>query len=265
MTYRLEAEPLQANLTRIDAGSDQDNLRSEYLKLAAGSKPQETALKSAKAIDVIIKADPTKLTPAMRSIQGLAENFQKAEDKTAALGQFRGAFEKTVQQTDSTFAGVLSQYQRTMAEIGPTLELKMQKLEAAQTKVNTIAENIPAADKPRIQKAGELWLLSEKSPALRQAIEKEMSQYPGLVPAFKEADKAAREAEPYMSQIAKLEKAGEAAIEDRVYSRMVFADALEAGGDNETAKKMRMEGLVIQMSADQPDLEGELEKQLQKQ
>lgn len=215
-----------------------------------------------KAADAILAMDPEKLTPTMRSVQGLVENFKTADDKSAALQQFKGAFESTVKASDTHFKDAASNYESTMAKIGPDLEQKMAKVEKTMDDLAKAAEKIPEADRERINLVGDLWQSSGNSPQLKAALEKEMNQYPGLLPAFKAADEADRDAEPLVKQVKAIQAEGVSALNERVMSRAVFADIKEAGGDAAGAKQMRLEALAIQMSDGQPELEAQLLQKL---
>jgi hypothetical protein len=249
----------------VNNGRDgRNNLQSEYLQIAAKTRPEagsEESTNPKRSIDALIAADPAKLTPTMRSIQGLAENFNQSDDKAKALEQFKGAFESTIAKSDDNFKQLTTSAEATLAKIGPSLEAKGEKLQTALAELGKIViGKVPASDQERVKMEGSLWQMSEKKPDLRAALEKDMSQYKGLVPALKAADAAQKDAAPLMKQAFEIEKAGEVAIEDRVMSRMVYADVLDAANDKAGAKNMRMEGLAIQMSGGEPDVEEQLKK-----
>jgi hypothetical protein len=183
---------------------------------AGGDDPQGGSGKV--GVKELIGADPKELSPNLKTLQGLAGHFDKADDKTADMGTLK-----------------------------PKLDAVEASLKAAVGPLQAALGKVPEADQKHV--AAELQLMTDDktSPALKKAIETDLASHAGLVPAANAFMAAEKAAEPSVKQYEALKaKVGEAA-EEPVVARMVYADMLEQSGDKAGAKQAQAEAMALQM------------------
>lgn len=213
---------------------------------AEGNENKET---SGSLIDALRQTKPEDLSPNLRSMQGLVENFATAEDKAKALAQFRGAFEKTIKNSDDDLDTATDTWNKETPKLKPEYQAKTDRVKETQEALSKVANGIPDQEKAHMQSVVRLWSMGEQnSPQLQKALEAEMGQVKGLPQAVKDSYQAITEAKPIVEQVAKLEAAVKQAEEDRVVSRMIYAEVLDEGGDKNGAKQMQIESMAIQMN-----------------
>jgi hypothetical protein len=212
---------------------------------AGGDDPQGGSGKV--GVKELIGADPKELSPNLKTLQGLAGHFDKADDKTKAMGEVKAEVEKTIGAADANEAVVEKQATADMGTLKPKLDAVEASLKAAVGPLQAALGKVPEADQKHV--AAELQLMTDDktSPALKKAIETDLASHAGLVPAANAFMAAEKAAEPSVKQYEALKaKVGEAA-EEPVVARMVYADMLEQSGDKAGAKQAQAEAMALQM------------------
>jgi hypothetical protein len=209
----------------------------------------EEAEPSGKVIDMLRQTKPEELSPNLRAMQGLVENFATADDKAKALEQFRGAFEKTIKKSDDDLTAANDTWNTETPKLKPEYQAKTDRVKETQEALSKVAETIPDDEKAHMQSVVRLWSMGDKnSPQLKKALEAEMGEVKGLPQAVKDSYNAITEAKPIVEKVEALQGAVKQAEEDRVVSRMIYAEVLEEGGDLNGAKQMQIESMAIQMN-----------------
>ncbi len=214
-------------------------------------------------INALLKADPESLSKNMRSLQGLVENFAKADvaDRPKTLEQYRGALDKNIKQNDDDFKALTDKWQAEAPLLKPKFEAEAKRIADTQVALNKVASTIPEADQPRMKQVVHLWSNADKnSPELQKALENEMGQTPGLLKAVKDSYAANTQA-PTVEKVQEMQTAIAQAAGDRVSSRMIYAEVLAAGGDQNSAKRMMMQGMAIQMDVPLEQVEELMKRQ----
>ncbi|GEM_PF-743531 len=212
-------------------------------------------------INALLKADPESLSKNMRSLQGLVENFAKADDRPKALEQYRGAIDKNIKQNDDDFQALNEKWKTEAPLLKPKFEAEAKRIGETQEVLNKVASTIPEAEQPRMKEIVHLWSRGDKnSPELKSALEKELGQTPGLLKAVKDSYAANTQA-PTVEKVQEMQTAIAQAAEDRVASRMIYAELLAAGGDEPAAKRMMMQGMAIQMDVPLEQVEELMKRQ----
>jgi hypothetical protein len=251
-----------------------------YIKVAGGGKkagqtdaaaqPAETPAPAAESageevdlLESLRKADPKELSPSTRAMQGLVENFATADNKAAALGQLRPAFEKTVKETDDNFTKLSAEWNIEAPKLKPEFEAKGQRVRETQENLNKLAGSIDKEEMPHMQSLVKLWSMGDKnSPELKAAIEKEMnSKVPGFADAVKDNYQAKVDAAPVFEKVTTMQAGLSQAMADRVDSRMIYEQVLLQGGDKSGAQRIFMEHMAIQMGVPQSELEELMKRQ----
>ena len=120
-------------------------------------------------------------------------------------------------------------------------------VEAAAGPFQAAAQKVPEADQKHVEAELNLLADDKTSPAVKKAIESELSSQPDLVPAFNKLLAAETAALPVMQEVKAMQDKVGAAAEDPVVARMVYADMLEQGGDKAGAKQMNAESMALQL------------------
>jgi DNA-binding FrmR family transcriptional regulator len=195
----------------------------------------------------ILTADPKELPPHLRTIQGLADHFNKADDKAKAMGEVKPEMDKAVQGADDGFAAAQVKADAASKTLKPQFEAVSQALEAAKGDVQKSMAAVPEKDRKHVASEAMLLLDPQTSPGVKKAIEVELKAQKGLVPAVKEMVAAEKAAEPVMAQVQALQKEMNAAQAEPILSRMIYADMLEQSGDKAGAKAMQAESMALQL------------------
>ncbi|MBP9094337.1 hypothetical protein KBI23_25190 [bacterium] len=212
----------------------------------AEAESEET---SGSLIEALRQTKPEDLSANLRSMQGLVENFATTDDKVKALAQFRGAFEKTIKSADDDLNTATDTWNKETPKLKPEYQAKTERVKETQEALSKVANTIPDEGKAHMQSVVRLWSMGEQnSPQLQKALESEMGQVKGLPQAVKDSYQAITEAKPIVEKVEKLEAAVKQAEEDRVVSRMIYAEVLDEGGDKNGAKQMQIESMAIQMN-----------------
>ena len=200
-------------------------------------------------IEMLLKTKPEELSPNLRAMQGLVENFAAADDKTKALEQFRGAFEKTIKKSDDDLSKATDTWNQETPKLKPEFQAKTDKVTQTAEKLSKVAETIPDDKKAHMQSVVHLWSSGDQnSPQLKKALEVEMGLIKGLPEAVKDSHQAITDAKPILEKVGGLQEAIKQAVDDRVVSRIIYSEVLAAGGDIKGAKQMQIEGMAIQMN-----------------
>lgn len=195
----------------------------------------------------LVGADPKELSTNLKTLQGLAGHFDKASDKGKAMGEVKAEVEKTIAAADKGQKDAMDTANTEMKTLKPKLEADQAALKAAAGPLQAAAQKIPEAKREHVQAEVQLMTDDQTSPAVKKAIEADLAQYPGLVPAVKTMVAAEQKAEPDLKALQALkQKVGEAA-EDPIVARMVYADMLEQAGDKAGAKQAQAEAMALQM------------------
>lgn len=238
--FRLDSHTIKvaaASDGPIPAQAGDDNGESEELE------------PSGKVIDMLRQTKPEELSPNLRAMQGLVENFATADDKAKALEQLRGAFEKTIKKSDDDLTAATVTWNKETPKLKPEYQAKTDGVKETQEALSRVAETIPDDEKAHMQSVVRLWSMGDKnSPQLKKALEAEMGEVKGLPQAVKDSYNAITEAKPIVEKVEALQRAVKQAEEDRVVSRMIYSEVLEEGGDPNGAKQMQIESMAIQMN-----------------
>ena len=203
--------------------------------------PQKNPVKAIQDID------PKELPPSMQTIQGLAAHFDKTDDKTKALGEVKGAVEKAIQAADAEKAAGAKDFEAAKKLYMPQIQAIETGLKADSAAVGAIMQKVPEDSRKHV--AGELNLLADEktSPAVKKAIETELSSYPGLIPAADKFIDDQKAALPTMTKAQEAKDNFEKVSDGPAISRLVYADMLMQGGDKAGAQKAEAESMAIQM------------------
>jgi hypothetical protein len=195
----------------------------------------------------IVAADPKDLSPNLQTLQGLAGHFDKADDKAKAMGEVKGAVEKTISAADAAQTAAEKDAQTESVTLKPQFDAAKASMDAAKAPFQAAFAKVPEADREHV--GAELGLLADDktSPALKKAIEADLASRPGLVDAANKFIAAETAAMPVMEKVKALQDKMEAAAEDPVVARMVYADMLEQSGDKAGAKQVQAEAMALQM------------------
>ncbi|CAN5527578.1 hypothetical protein BH11CYA1_BH11CYA1_05790 [soil metagenome] len=204
---------------------------------------------SGNLIEMLRKTKPEELSPNLRAMQGLVENFATADDKAKALEQMRGGFDKAIKQSDDDLTAANDTWTKESPKVRPEYQAKTDKVAETSEKLQKVADTIPDEQKEHMQSVVHLWSMGDSnSPQLRKALEAEIGLVKGLPEAVKDSFQAIKEAQPIVEKVTGLQGAIKQAEEDRVVSRMIYAEVLAEGGDAKGAKQMQIESMAIQMN-----------------
>ncbi len=212
----------------------------------------------------LVGADPKELSPNLKTLQGLAGHFDKADDKGKAMGEVKAEVVKTIAAADTAQAAAMTQANTEMKTLKPKLDADQAALKAATAPLQAAVAKVPEADREHV--GAELGLMADDktSPALKKALEADLASYPGLVAAAKSVIAAEKAAEPDFKQFQDLKTKVEATADDPVIARMVYADMLEQSGDKAGAKQAQAEAMALQMGMSIDDFH-KLQQQQKKQ
>jgi|GEM_PF-2585174 len=208
----------------------------------------------------LLKQDPKDLSPALRGMQGLVENFRGETDKQQAIKTLGPAFEKSIADTDANFAKAGENLKVEGAKIQPDFDRAMSNLKDTNKKLNDAFSTVPEGDKERVKAVINLWNTEGNSGQLKKALEHEINKTPNLLQSAKDFQSAQKDAMPVMQKVQELKKTTEEASQDRILSRIIYSQALVEGGDVDKAKKVYAEGLAIQMGVPLDQLQKRLEQ-----
>ncbi|MBS1992192.1 MAG: hypothetical protein JSS86_02060 [Cyanobacteria bacterium SZAS LIN-2] len=266
MTTRFDATDVQAQgnmaadaavLTGAKLHADYQNLLAtgndvKFVKVAdqapapggdaQGGDDQQIGVKA------LLAEDPKNLTPNLKTLQGLASHFDKADDKAKAMGEVKPEVEKTIAASDAALVTAEKAAEAKAATLKPQYEAAMAKVQAAQGPFKTAMSQVPQEAQKHV--GAELGLLfdDKTSAGVRKAIEAELNaSYKGLVPATKAFIQAQKDAMPVVKQAQELEGSMQEAAAEPIVTRMIYADMLEQSGDHAGAKQVQAEAVALQM------------------
>ncbi|MBU6455719.1 MAG: hypothetical protein KGS72_28370, partial [Cyanobacteria bacterium REEB67] len=185
--------------------------------------------------------------PNLRALQGLAQHFDKADDKGQAMTEVKPEVEKIVKAADDGFAAAQAKAEKDSVTLKPKFEAAETKLKDSAAKVQEALKGISQEDGKHIASEVGLLMDPKSSPALKKAIEADLSSHKGLVPAVKEFTAARTAAVPVMAEVQAMQKSVQEAAAEPILTRMVYADMLEQSGDKAGAKQVQAESMALQM------------------
>lgn len=276
---RFDAPEATAVATPIDLGN---KLQADYLSSMPSGDAKFVRVADAQAaapagddpaqgggkigVKELVSADPKDLSANLKTLQGLADHFDKTDDKGKALGEVKPEVEKTIAAADAAQEAAGNQATSEMTTLKPKLEADQAALKAAAAPLQAAAAKVPEANRAHVGQELQLLADDKTSPALKRALEADLAAYAGSVPAAKGMMAAEKAAAPDIKQFQDLKAKLEATADDPIIARMVYADMLEQGGDKAGAKQAQAEAMALQMGMSIEDFHKlqQQQKQLQK-
>jgi hypothetical protein len=226
---------------------------AKFIKVADGpqlAQAQDAGQESGDGklgVKELAAADPKELPPNLRALQGLAQHFDKADDKAKAMTEVKPEVEKIVKAADDNFVAAQAKAEKDSVTLKPKFEAAEAKLKESAAKIQASLKGIPEEDGKHIASEVGLLMDPKSSPALKKAIEADLSSHKGLVPAVKEFTAARTAAVPVMKEVQAMQEGMKEAEAEPLLTRMIYADMLEQSGDKAGAKQVQAEGMALQM------------------
>lgn len=203
-------------------------------------------------------------TAAQKQFVEAAEAFDKSTDKKAALTQLGPKFEGAIKQADTDFDKTMTTVKTEARTLKPAYDAAIGKVQENQMKMVGAFQQVPEAEQQKVQALMQAYSLLDAKDPIRAAIEKGLTKYPGLIEGAKGMEAAMNN--PAIKRVEELKALSQTALQDRVMTRMGYAEALQQGGDQDKSYKFTKEAadlLGIPMPEKRPLPKGMLEAKLQ--
>lgn len=186
------------------------------------------------------------LTKSEQMLQGAIKEFEAAPDKKAALKQLSPKFEDAIKQADTDFEKLGKSAMADLQKLKPEMDKVEPQIEAAGKKVaNAFQSEVPKADQEKVAAKVEQYIgLDPKDPA-RKALAADLGKYPTLMGAVAGLEKVVEDNRPLIEKVSAIQEQVQQAVIDRYQTRVGYALALHAGGDDVKAKQIYKEAQKI--------------------
>ncbi len=187
-----------------------------------------------------------ELTKSEKMLQDAMKQMEAAPDKKAALKQLAPKFEDAIKQSDSDFEKVSKTLVADLQKLKPEMEKVQPLIEAAGQKVSqAFQKDVPKAEQEKVAAKAEQYLgLDAKDPA-KKALAADLAKYPNLKGAIDGLEKVIEANRPLLEKVSEIQATAEQAVLDRYQTRLGYAMALHAGGDDVKAKAIYKEAQKI--------------------
>lgn len=197
-----------------------------------------------------IKIAEETLQAIQKDLQQRQKDNGKLEEKDVKeiLPKYFPKLEEAVKEADSNFETVIGAAKPEWVKLRPELEQFQQKAEPIAAKFGAAAEKVAEADVEKVGGLIDEYGAKGTSDARKKEIEKDLSQYPGLLDSYLEMAKLRSDNAAMLDKAQKIQAGVAQAVKESIVVRDLYAEALvDGGGDQTKAEKIAQESQLLQI------------------